>query len=166
MPVKFMAGSVFRFVLRNDACHDVRDCASPSELYPPRTFRSLTRSLARSLAHWIRRHCHGLLLVVCWQLLVPVLPTLLDTFFSMLGELGVEDVRLHCIYCLPSPLLLPARFLTRSPRCRCDSRAVLLRSDRVIAGDAATAVFKRDLLDGVPVGDQAGALILLCCLWR
>lgn len=47
IPVRFMAGSVLRFVLRNDACHEI---------------------------------------------ILPILPSLLDTFFSMLGELGVEDI--------------------------------------------------------------------------
>jgi hypothetical protein len=43
------------------------------------------------------------------QIILPILPSLLDTFFSMLGELGVEDVRgVVAVVLGPSTLRLSA----------------------------------------------------------
>ena len=69
------------------------------------------------------------------QILVPVLPTLLDTFFSMLGELGVEDVRLAkwSVFCCME-------------RCRVVNwpamPTLLSVADRLVSGDAVAALLQ------------------------
>lgn len=68
MPVKFAAGAGFRHVLGNDDVHDVRDFQRP-----------------------FAGPC--VIMSVCVQMLVPLLSSLLEKFFSMMGDLGIDDVR-------------------------------------------------------------------------
>lgn len=102
--MRFAAGAAFRFVLNNDASHEV----GPSPTTPHR--RCTLRECVLDSSGCDR----GV------QLLAPILLRLLEKFFSLMGEMGMDDVSGP-----PPPPVVSAVFLSRT---RCGSRWAVCRS--------------------------------------